>query len=211
MENWNLYVITGTELSCGRHTSEVVEQALAGGAEVIQMREKGLTTKELVDLGKQLRELTRSRGATLIVNDRVDIARAIDADGVHVGQDDFPACEARKIIGNDKILGVSTHSLEEALRAEKEGADYIGLGPVFYTDSKQDLSPVLGLEGLATICSQVKIPVVAIGGLHKENAREVIKSGAHCLAVISAVVGAEDICRAAADLRQEIRFAKEGM
>src|SRR5207244_11449094 len=143
--NHALHVLTDEQLSRGRTTVDVVRAALAGGATVIQLRDKTASTRRLLELGRVLRALTREAGATFIVNDRADVALAVDADGVHVGQDDLPAREARRIVGANRVLGVSASSVAEALQAERDGADYIGAGTVFATVSKPDAGAPIGL------------------------------------------------------------------
>lgn len=197
-----LNVITDEGLSRGRSTVDVVRAALAGGATVIQLRDKTGSTRHLIEVGRALRELTRSAGATFIVDDRADVALAVDADGVHVGQDDLPATDARRIVGAGRIVGVSAGSVAEALQAERDGADYIGVGSVFATGSKPDAGAPIGLDGLARIARAVSIPVVAIGGINAGNAADCIAAGASGVAVISAVVGAADVAQAARELRE---------
>lgn len=206
--DWTLYVITDAKLSRGRSHLEVIRAAIAGGATIVQYREKEGTTRQLVEEARALRELTRQAGVPLIVNDRVDIALAVDADGVHVGQDDMPAPLARKLMGPGKIVGVSATNLEEALQAERDGADYIGAGPVFATPTKPDAAPPIGLEGLAEICRRVSIPVIAIGGINEENAAAVIAAGADGVAVVSAIVAAPDVEAAARRLREVVEAAR---
>ncbi|MCS7282230.1 MAG: thiamine phosphate synthase [Anaerolineae bacterium] len=202
MINWSLYVITDSKLSRGRSHLEVIRAAIAGGATVVQYREKEGTTRRMIEEARALRELTRQAGVLFIVNDRVDIALAVDADGVHVGQDDMPASLARKLMGPGKIVGVSVDNLEQALQAERDGADYVGAGPIFATPTKPDAAPPIGLEGLAEICRGVSIPVIAIGGINAENAGTVIAAGAAGIAVVSAVVAAPDVEAAARRLRE---------
>ena len=206
--DWTLYVITDRRLSRGRSHLEVARAAIEGGATAIQLRDKEATTRELIEAGLALRELTRERGVAFIVNDRVDVALAVEADGVHVGQDDMPAKLARRLMGPDKIVGVSASSVEEALRAEADGADYVSASPVFATPTKPDAPPPTGLEGLRAIVEAVRIPVVAIGGINEGNVEEVIRAGADGVAVISAVVAAPDIAAAARRLRQKIEEAR---
>ncbi|HIC94918.1 MAG TPA: thiamine phosphate synthase [Anaerolineae bacterium] len=204
--DWTLYVIT--DRRWGRSHLEVARAAIAGGATAIQLRDKEATTRELIEVGLALRELTRERGVAFIVNDRVDVALAVDADGVHVGQDDMPAKLARRLMG-PKIVGVSAGSVEEALRAEADGADYVSASPVFATPTKPDAPPPTGLEGLRAIAEAVRIPVIAIGGINEDNVGEVIRAGADGVAVISAVVAAPDIAEAARRLRQRIEEARK--
>jgi thiamine-phosphate pyrophosphorylase len=200
-----LYVITDRRLASGRSHEEVAREAIAGGATVIQLRDKEASTKELVEIGRRLRRLTAERGVTFIVNDRVDVALAVDADGVHLGQEDMPAALARQLMGPAKVIGVSAGTVEEAKRAEKDGADYLGVGPVYATVTKPDAGEPIGVEGLAEILRAVSIPVVAIGGINEGNVEEVIAAGADGVAVVSAVVAAQDIEAAARRLRRKIK------
>ncbi len=205
---YDLYLVTDTLLSRGRTHREVAHAAIRGGATAIQFREKGARTRELIETGQELRGLTRAAGVPLIVNDRVDVALAVDADGVHVGQEDMPATIARRLIGEDRVLGVSATSLEEAVRGEQDGADYLGLGPIFPTSSKRDAAPPMGLDGLATVAARVGIPIVAIGGINGMNIESVIEAGADGVAVISAMVSAPDVEEAACLLRARVLAAK---
>ena len=207
--DWSLYVITDRGLSKGRSHLEVMRAAIEGGATAIQLRDKEATTRELVEVGRALRELARQRGVAFIVNDRVDVALAVDADGVHVGQDDMPARLARKLLGLDKIVGVSASTVEEALQAQADGADYVSASPVFSTPTKPDAAPPTGLEGLRAFVEALRVPVVAIGGINEGNVGEVIKAGAAGVAVISAVVAAPDVAEAARRLRQRIEEARK--
>ncbi|MBE3582117.1 MAG: thiamine phosphate synthase [Thermoanaerobacteraceae bacterium] len=207
---YDLYVVTSSELSCGRQPLEVVRQALAGGATVIQLREKNWTARALVEVGREIRKLTREAGAGFIVNDRLDVALAVEADGVHLGQDDLPASIARRLLGPGRILGVSVGSVEEAWDAQAAGADYLGVGPIFATGSKADAGQPVGPELISTLKRVVSIPLVAIGGINRENAAGVVAAGADGVAVISAVVSARDVRAAAAELLSVVEAAKEG-
>lgn len=204
-----LYVITGDKFAKGRTIVKTMAEAIAGGAQMIQLREKNLSTLELIEVGKELRALTREKDVIFVVNDRVDIAKAVDADGVHLGQDDLPVAMAREIMGADKIIGVSTHSVEQALKAEQDGADYIGVGPVFATDSKEDVCAPVGLELVKNVSGLVSVPFVAIGGIKLHNLKEVLDQGAKRVCVITEVVGAEDIEAAAKALRDSISEYKK--
>jgi thiamine-phosphate pyrophosphorylase len=204
-------VITGRSLSRGKSHLEVARAAIDGGADVIQLRDKDASTKELVEVGLALRNLTGERGVTFIVNDRVDVALTVEADGVHVGQDDMPVAFARKLMGTGKIIGVSVSTVEEALQAEADGADYVAASPVFSTPTKLDAPPPTGLEGLRAIVETIHIPVVAIGGIDEDNVAEVIKAGADGVAVISAVVAAPNVTIAARRLRERIEAARKEM
>ncbi|MBM3238163.1 thiamine phosphate synthase [Candidatus Poribacteria bacterium] len=193
----HLYVITDYALSKGRLITKVVAKAIAGGAGIIQLRDKESTAKKLIKDGLALRELTKEKNVIFIVNDRVDVALAVDADGVHLGQDDFPINLARKIIGEDKIIGVSVGSVEEAIHAVKDSADYISIGSIFPTQTKPDAGDAVGTQIITEIKKYITVPLVAIGGITADNIGEVAKAGADCAAVISAVAGADDIEEAA--------------
>lgn len=205
--DWSLYVVTDAGLSRGRSHLAVIEAAIAGGATIVQYREKMASTRQMIAEAQALRELTRRAGVPLIVNDRLDVALAIDADGVHVGQDDMPAVLARRLIGPDKILGVSAANLSEAMQAVQDGADYLGVGPIVATPTKPDAAPPIGMDGLREICRNVPLPVVAIGGINATNAADAIAAGAHGIAVVSAVVAAEDVAAAARQLRALVAAA----
>ncbi len=206
---WGLYVITDAGLSRGRSHAEVLREAIAGGASVVQLRDKGLTTRELVSEGQKLRSLTREMGALLIVNDRIDVALAVEADGVHVGPDDMPVALARELVGPHKILGASAGTVAEAREAQAEGADYLGVGSVYPTRTKADAGEPIGPDGLAHIVASVSIPVVGIGGINETDVAEVLAAGAEGVAIISAVVAADDVWAATRRLVERIRAAKE--
>jgi len=206
---WGLYVITDAGLSKGRSHAEVLREAIAGGASVVQLRDKGLTTRELVSEGQKLRSLTREMGALLIVNDRIDVALAVEADGVHVGPDDMPVALARELVGPYRILGASAGTVAEARAAQAEGADYLGVGSVYPTRTKADAGEPIGPDGLAHIVASVSIPVVGIGGISEIDVDEVIAAGAEGVAIISAVVAADDVRAATRRLVERIRAAKE--
>ena len=205
---YDLCVITDATLSRGRSHLEVVCAAIRGGATMIQLREKEADRTTLVQIGQELRAVTRETGVLLIVNDRIDVALAVDADGVHVGQDDMPAACARRLIGPDRILGVSTRSLEEAIRGARDGADYLGVGPIFPTGSKPDAAPPMGTAGLSDIAARVRIPIIAIGGVRSENVESIVEAGADGVAVISAAVSAPDVEQATRRLRASVSAAK---
>lgn len=193
MKIQGLYAIIDNSIRSDLSNIEIAKRVLAGGARILQVRGKGLSSKELLNQSREIRKLTREAGATFIVNDRADIALLSDADGVHLGQDDLPISEARKILGRGKLIGISTHNIEQALKAEQEGADYIGFGPVFGTKTKADAEEAKGIEALKEVKKKVSIPVIAIGGINLENLKEVIAAGADGVAVISAIVKAENI------------------
>lgn len=205
-ERFLLYVIADAALSRGRSHREVVEAALAGGATAIQLRDKSLNAARLVQVGLELRALTRRHRATFIVNDRLDIALAVEADGVHLGLEDLPLRYARRLIGPGKILGATARTPEQAVNAQAAGADYVGSGPVFPTCTKSDTGPLLGPEGLARICRSVDIPVIGIGGIKHENVRAALTAGAAGVAVVSAIVAAEYIGAATRRLKELIEL-----
>src|SRR3989441_3473613 len=188
-----LRVLTDREWSRGRDMLSVAAAALDGGATVIQLRDKAASTRLLIEEGLALRALTRERGALLIVNDRVDVALAVEADGAHVGQEDMPAGLARRLLGAKRILGVSAANIEEADEAVAGGADYLGVGPIFPSPGKADAGPATGVHLLTELAKRYTIPLIAIGGITAENAAEVIRAGACGVAVITAVAYAEDI------------------
>jgi len=199
---WRLYVITDERVSRGRSHLQIAEEAIWGGADAIQLRDKEASGGRLFSVALGLRRLTREAKIPFIVNDRLDVAMAVDADGVHVGQEDLPASVARRILVPGKILGVSAETVEEALAAQKDGADYLGVGPVFEArGTKADAGAPLGLELVARIRKGCSLPIVAIGGINAENARSVMEAGADAVAVISAIVSADDIAQAAKNLK----------
>lgn len=191
---WRLYVITDEKASRGRSHLQVAEAAILGGADVLQLRDKEASSGRLYRVAVRLRKLTRDANIPFIVNDRLDIALAADADGVHVGQSDLPASVVREIMGPGRILGVSVDTVEEALLAEKDGADYLGVGPVFEArGTKPDAGEPLGVGSIARIRRHCRLPIVAIGGIDAGNAGKVRDAGADAAAVISAIGTAEDI------------------
>jgi thiamine-phosphate pyrophosphorylase len=199
---WRLYVITDERLGRGRSHLQIAEAAIQGGADVVQLRDKTASSRRLYDIAVQFRRLTREAEVSFVVNDRLDVALAADADGVHIGREDLPASVVRRILGPGKILGVSAETVEEAVTAEKDGADYLGVGPVFEArGSKADAGEPLGLDLIARIRRDCRIPIVAIGGIIAENARLVRDAGADAAAVISAVASAEDVAQAARRLK----------
>jgi thiamine-phosphate pyrophosphorylase len=199
-----LHVLTDRASSRGRDTLTVARAALAGGATVIQLRDKTASTALLLAEGRALRELTRSYGALLIINDRVDIALAVKADGVHIGQDDLPANLARQLLGPERILGMSAGNITEAQIAIAAGADYLGVGPIYGTRSKSDAGQPIGTQLLTHLAAHYPIPLVAIGGITAENAGEALQAGATGVAVIAAIVGAEDITAATFHLAKKL-------
>ena len=208
--NSHLYVITDRTLSRGRSITQVIAKAIAGGAGIIQLRDKESTSKKLVQDGFSLRELTKEKNVIFIVNDRVDVALAVNADGVHLGQDDFPINLARKIIGEDKIIGVSVGNVEEAIQAVKDSADYVSIGSIFPTQTKPDAGDAVGTQIITEIKKHVNVPLVAIGGITADNIAQIAAAGADCAAVISAVVGADDVESAARCLTRRFLGGLDG-
>jgi len=182
---------------------------MRGGVTMLQYRAKSATTRAMVEEARALVTLCRSRGVPLIINDRADVAMAVDADGLHVGRDDLPAGIARRLLGKGKILGVSVGSPEEARRAIAEGADYVGASPIFATPTKPDAPAPLGIDGLRVLAAAARVPIVAIGGINAGNASAIIDAGAAGLAVVSAIAAADDVEAAARSLRKIIDIAKE--
>jgi thiamine-phosphate pyrophosphorylase len=186
---------------------ETVEQAILGGVTIVQLREKDISTLEFYNTAIRVKSVTDKYNIPLIINDRLDIAMAVDAAGLHVGQDDMPARVARTLLGKGKILGVSARTIDEALSAEEDRADYIGVGAVFPTDTKKDAKQV-DFNKLKAITGAVSIPVVAIGGINKENAGMLEGTGIKGIAVVSAIMGKEDIRKASMDLKSKLVFIK---
>ncbi len=190
--DFNLYLITDRNQAGEEGILPVVEGALKGGVRAVQLREKDMNTRDLFELAVDLRLLTRTYGAKLFINDRLDVALAADCDGVHLGQGGFLPGDARSLLSSNKLIGVSTHGIEEARAAKEGGADFITLGPVFFTPSKAGYGEPLGVEYLNTVKAEVNIPVFALGGVKKENVREVLNTGVDGVAVISALIAATD-------------------
>jgi len=206
--DFDLYPVTCQKLSRGRSNLEVLDALIKGGAKVVQLREKEASKREFFELAKIFRQRTHGADMTLIINDHVDICRAVHADGVHLGQDDFPAREARELLGPLTIIGVSTHSVEQALQAVEEGADYINVGPIFATQTKEHSGPPVGLDLFRQVRELVNIPITVMGGINLDNLDQVLAAGANRIAVVSAVVGAEDIAGAVREFRRRIRGVK---
>lgn len=206
-QNLTLYLVTDRPACQGRDLLDVVRAALAGGATLVQVREKWAEAREFVELARAVKALTAPLGVPLVVNDRADVALAADADGLHVGQSDLHALDARAIIGPDRILGLSVHTEEEALAARGLPVDYLGAGPLFPTGTKTDADPPVGPEGLARIVARAGVPVVAIGGIGVGNAHTAARSGAAGVAVVSALCSAHDPQAAARAILEAFRGA----
>ena len=192
MKELKLYLVTDSDILRGRDFYNCIEEALKGGVTMLQLREKNASGKEFLEKAIKLRELTKKYNVKFIINDRVDIAMLCDADGVHVGQSDIPANKVRELIGEDKIVGVSARTVEEAIRAKENGADYLGVGAMFNTRTKLDAKSV-SIEKLKEIKELIKLPVVAIGGLSLSNIDKLKECNVDGYAVVSAILGAENI------------------
>lgn len=200
-----LYLVTDRSLLNGTELNTAVEQAILGGTTLVQLREKDISTLEFYNTALKVKKVADKYNIPLIINDRLDIALAADAAGLHVGQSDMPAATARKLIGEDKILGVSATTLEEAMKAEKDGADYIGVGAIFPTDTKKDAKYVT-VEQLKEMRQKIHIPIVAIGGINESNIELLEGTGIEGAAVVSAIMGKKDIKKAAEGLKKKLRF-----
>ena len=206
--DYSLYLVTDSDLSRGRSMVDTVRAAIDGGVTCVQVREKAASARSYIERLSSVRALLRERGVALFVNDRVDIALAVEADGIHLGQMDMPLCMARQIAGDRLLIGVSCECPEDAVEAERGGADYVSVSPVFATPTKTDTAPSLGLDGVRAIRAAVRLPVVTIGGISAANAAAVIRAGADGVCVVSAIVAASDPCAAARSLRHIIEEAR---
>jgi thiamine-phosphate diphosphorylase len=207
MFDYSLYLVTDRALSRGRTTVDIVREAVGGGITCVQLREKDCPTREFIAEARLLKSLLNPAGIPLIINDRLDVALAVGADGVHLGQQDMDIADARRLVGPKIAIGISAESLEDAVRAEAQGADYIGISPVFATTTKEDTAAPLGLNGIRRIRAAVSLPLVGIGGITADNAAAVIAAGADGIAVVSAIIAADCPRSAAAALREQIRRA----
>jgi thiamine-phosphate pyrophosphorylase len=201
---FELYLVTDEKLCLGRPVAEVVEQAVSGGVTAVQLREKEVNTKDFIQRAIQLKKILSAYHVPLIINDRIDIALAVKADGIHVGQNDMPYEYFKKIIPRRMIRGLSVETPEQAAKAEEYELDYLSASPVFLTFTKTELENAWGLEGLRELAAKTKHKLVAIGGINKSNAGEVIKAGAKGIAVVSAICSAPDPMNAARELRSII-------
>jgi thiamine-phosphate pyrophosphorylase len=206
--DYSLYLVTDRALSLGRSNLEVIEAAVSGGVTVVQLREKEASTKQFYQEGLRIKDYLKGAHIPLIINDRIDIALALDADGVHLGQEDMPVDVARKIVGPHKIIGASAFTTEEAVAAESMGADYLGLSPIFVTETKPELGEEIGIEKISSLKRAVKIPVVGIGSMNQSNAYEVVRAGLDGVAVVSAICSREDPRAAAEAIKGEVMRAK---
>lgn len=198
--DYSIYLVTDRHLMSTETLEEAVEQAIIGGCTLVQLREKDCSSLDFYNTAVKIKGITDKYNVPLIINDRLDIALAVDAAGVHVGQSDMPATIVRKIIGEDKIIGVSTGSLEEALKAQKDGADYLGVGAMYSTGTKKDANPT-SMEELKKIRENVTLPIVVIGGINKERVRDFNEINIDGLAIVSAIIAQKDIVQATKDIK----------
>lgn len=204
---WDLQVILDKEIVGDRDMVKIAADAIDGGASCIQLRGKVSSDKTFFEEAKDIRRITKERGCALIINDRIDIAAASHADGVHLGQDDLPYIEARRLFGRSRIIGLSTHNIEEAIRAQAMGADYIGVGPIFATKTKPILEAI-GLDIVSEVSKKIEMPILFIGGISLENINEIIERGARRVAVASAILNCENITEATRSFINLLKGAK---
>jgi thiamine-phosphate pyrophosphorylase len=202
-----LYLVTDRGLCGNRLLEDVAHQALVGGAACIQLREKDVSTRFFVEEARKMKNLTARFRVPLIINDRIDVALASEADGVHIGQDDMPYAEARKLMGTEAIIGLSVETWDDVVEAEALDVNYLGVSPIFETPTKTDTKGNWGLEGLARIKAYSRHPLVAIGGLNASNAKGVVMAGADCIAVVSAICAASDPLLASREINDIIQAA----
>lgn len=203
----DIYCLTGEEFSNGRDNITVVKEMLEAGIKIVQYREKEKKSGPKYSECLKIREMTREYGASFIINDDVDLALMTKADGIHIGQNDFPIEAVRKLVGDRMFIGLSTHSPAEARDAVSRGADYIGVGPIFRTFTKKDVCDPVGLEYLDFVAQNISLPFVVIGGIKQTNVAQVVKRGARCVAMVTEIVGAEDIRETVQSIRREIADA----
>jgi thiamine-phosphate pyrophosphorylase len=207
--DYSLYLVTDQKLCLGRELIEVVMEAVAGGVSIVQIREKDSDTRDFFQLAMAMKKELDKTGVPLIINDRVDVAMAIDADGVHVGQTDLPCAVAREMIGPEKILGVSINTFEQVDEAHKLNIDYLSLSPVFPTPTKPDTTPAFGIEGLKKARQMTSRPLMTIGGINKTNLKDIVDTGMDGVAVVSAICSAPSPGMAARELAEIIRQARK--
>jgi thiamine-phosphate pyrophosphorylase len=200
----DIYPVTCERLSAGRSNLEILHAVIAGGAKIIQLREKEYSGKDLYRLALKFREITNIAGALLIINDHLDIAMAVAADGIHLGQDDLPVAAARRL-APELLIGASIHSLEEALQAQQDGADYVNIGPIFPTKTKAGIEHYLGPDAIQAIGSRISTPFTVMGGINESNMDQVLTQGARRLAMVTAITQAPDISETVRSLRARIR------
>ncbi len=209
--DYTLYLVTDRKQLLGRDILDVVSRAVDGGVTLVQLREKEATAREFLTIGRKIKELLTDKGIPLIINDRIDIALALDADGVHLGRDDMPIGIARRMLGRSKIIGLSAETLEDVRSPDMKYADYIGVSPVYTTPTKPELKSALGIEGLRKIREATKLPLVAIGGMKADNCREAVENGADGIAVVSAICSSPDPEKAAREILSNIKKGRKNL
>ena len=197
----SLYLITERSFLKNKNIKEAVEESILGGVTLVQVREKNISSRLFFNISREIKQVTDYYKIPLIINDRIDIAQAINAAGVHLGQSDIDLVTARKILGSEKIIGISTGNIMEALHAQRDGADYVGIGAIYPTGTKKDASDPIGLNGLKSIVDSITLPSVAIGGINQNNFKDVLSTGVNGISVISAILNKDDIKQAARDLK----------
>ncbi len=197
--NYGVYLVTDRNVLKGKKLIAAIEESIKGGAGIIQLREKNISSREFLNIAEEVKQITDKYDIPLIINDRIDIALAVNASGVHLGQEDMPCKKARKILGKDMIIGVSAHNLEEALKAQEDGADYIGCGAVFTTTTKSDTTNI-EISDIKRIKESIKIKMVAIGGINEENISKLQGTGIDGVAVVSAILSKDNIKKATEEL-----------
>ncbi|MBI9076878.1 MAG: thiamine phosphate synthase [Desulfatibacillum sp.] len=208
--DYSLYLVTDRPLSLGRDLLEIIQKAIDGGVTIVQLREKNCATREFVELARAAKAVLDPKKIPLIINDRADVALAAGAAGLHIGQTDMAYKDARKIMGPDAIVGLSVENIQQVEDAGAIDPDYLGVGPIFATQTKPDAAPPIGLDGLTRIRKITNRPLVAIGAIHAGNARDVILAGADGVAVVSAICSLQDPAKAAKNLARAIRLAQQG-
>ena len=204
-EDLRLYLVTDRPLSLGRDIDWIVEEAVKGGATMVQLREKDCSTREFIELAAKLKETLKPLGVPLLINDHIDVALAIDADGVHIGQSDMPYETARKLLGPEKIIGLSVENMDDIRVANGLDVDYVGISPVYSTHTKTDTAAPFGLDGLREAVKLSIHPTVAIGGMNMKTAKDVMACGTDGIAVVSAIVSADSPCEAARNLLEVMK------
>jgi thiamine-phosphate pyrophosphorylase len=203
--DWSLYLVTDSRQSRGRSNLEIIQAAVRGGATVVQLREKEMSSRAFYEEGLKIKKFLKHAGVAFLINDRVDMALALDADGVHLGKNDIPLPVARELLGSHKIIGMSVEHPNEVVTAERDGADYLGASPIYTTPTKPELETGLGLPGLREIRQRTKLPLIAIGGMNRQTTAEVIAAGANGVAVVSAIVAANDPETATRAILEQVR------
>lgn len=207
LKDFGLYFITDSRLT-KKTVVDDVKSAIKAGVKIIQYREKDASARQMLKEAAEIKDLCKKNKVILLINDRIDIALAADADGVHLGQDDMPYETARKLLGKNKIIGLTAHNVQEAIRAEKMGADYVGLSPIFQTSTKSDAGNACGIQMISKVKKYIRIPIIAIGGISESNLGWVLDAGAKNVAIISAIVAKDNVGEAARYFINTIKFHK---